>query len=354
MYQKEYSSMNEQINPRATLNAEVMEKAVPRPVRKFRPAAAVAALLVVVLMAVPVMAAAMPWILDFISPMLGAELEVVQRSVTNNGITMEVVAATVRGNKAEVVVKIEGDALKGATGVHPELRTVRDRSNSGTIHSITDYEGVENDKEKGIYYYQMLMVYGKLLPPEEPENREVTVRLEDIVINTLAAEDTEIPLILTDAENVTLRPVSELEKRGYSIGWGDSPEYPHGCSEGKYVMQVSGEAGYNVTEDLSVVAASYIDGKLHVQLRALNTQNKDQNLVWDYLGPWLTDAEGNRVERVYCNYFSTAPGKMRVQYAEYIFDVPPEKLDNYTLAVRLETLNTISADCEVKFQFAED
>jgi len=94
MYQKEYNSMNEQINPRATLNAEVMEKAEPRPVRKFRPAAAIAAVLVVVLMAVPVMAAAMPWILDFISPMLGTELEVVQRSVTNNGITMEVVDAS--------------------------------------------------------------------------------------------------------------------------------------------------------------------------------------------------------------------------------------------------------------------
>lgn len=354
MYRNEYKRMNEQIVPGRDLADAVLEKAVIRQRPAFRPAVAITAMLVLAMMAVPAMATAMPWILEHVSPHLTGKLEPVQRSHTNNGITMEVVGASVKGNKAEVVVKIEGEALKAPTGVFPELRTDRNRESSGTIHSLTDYEGVEDDKNQGIYYYQVLMTYGKILPPEEPLNREITIRLGDIVTNTLAAEETEIPLILTDAEKVTLRSVADLEKRGYSTGWGDSPEYPHGCSLGKYVMQVSGEAAYDVTENLSLIAASYIDGKLRIQLRARNTYGKDNNPVWDYLGPWLTDGEGNRVESVYCNFFSTAPGEMRVEYAEYIFDIPPEELENYTLAVRLETLNTLRADCEVTFRFTED
>lgn len=354
MYQKEYKRMNEQIVPKRDLEAAVLENAVTQKRTVLRPAVAIAAMLVLVLVATPVMAESVPWILERIAPQLVEKLVPVQRSDTNNGITMEVVGASVKGNKAEIVVKIEGEALKAPVGVYPELRTDRNRASSGTIHSLTDYEGVENDKNQGIYYYQVLITYGKIFPLEEALNREITVRLGDIVTNTLAAEETEIPLILTDAEEVTLCPVAELEKRGYNTGWGDSPEYPHGCSLGDCVMRVSGEAVYDVTEDLSLVAASYIDGMLRIQLRARNTHGKDQNPVWGYLGPWLTDAEGNRVESVYCNFFSTAPGEMRVEYAEYIFDIPPEELESYTLAVRLETMNTLSADCEVKFQFTED
>ena len=350
MYQKEYRQMNEKVLPRKGLSDSVRERAGCRRKKGFRSMAAVAAVLALILASAPVMAENLPWILERIAPELTQTLEPVQRSDTNNGITMEVVAASVKRHQIELVVRVEGDALKKPQGITPELCTSRDGLKDGSIRSITDYEGAETDKANGIYYYQAVMNYRKRLPSEKPLNSEITVSLGEIITSTFAVEETEIPLILTDAAEIERCTLTELEKRGYNIGWGGSTDDPQGRS----VMRINGSVSCDVTDDLSLVAASYIDGKLHVQLRARNTQDDHQNLVWDYLGPWLTDEQGNRVKPEYCNFFSTAPGGMRVGYAEYIFDIPQEKLENYKLSVTLEEIDTIHADCEVIFRLTED
>ena len=106
--------MNQQLLPDGALNEKVMEKAVPSRRKTFRPAAVMAAVFVAALLSVPVMAAAVPWILEQIAPQLTEKLEPVQRSVTNNGITMEVVGASVKGNRVRIgaIKAAERAALK--------------------------------------------------------------------------------------------------------------------------------------------------------------------------------------------------------------------------------------------------
>lgn len=191
MLKEEYRRMNEQVNPGEGLKETVMQRITPRKHRRLRPAAAIAAVLAVVMMAVPVMAEC-TWILEQIAPELVEKLDPVQRSVTSNGITMEVVAASVKGNRAEMVVKIEGEALKESNDVWPSLVTNRDNLASSETYGLLDYEGVEKDRENGIYYYQVLMNYRKGTSLEEILAGEMTVSLESVTVSGCTSDENEV------------------------------------------------------------------------------------------------------------------------------------------------------------------
>lgn len=110
MLKTEYNRMNEKINPDAALKASVMEKTAPRQGMKFRPAVAIAAMLVAVLMAFPAMAAYVPAVnaLMFqVSPEMAARFTPIQESCTKDGIRMEVVSASIHGATAEVCISFE-------------------------------------------------------------------------------------------------------------------------------------------------------------------------------------------------------------------------------------------------------
>lgn len=353
MMKSEYKRMNERIIPEERLKEEVMEKVEPQQVRRFRPGVVIAAALVLILAATPVMAECMPWILEQIAPELVEELAPVQRSDTDNGITLEVVAASLRGNAAELVVRVAGEVLAEPVGVAPFLKTNTGGHTSTTIHSILDYEGVEDDTAKGIYYYRVTMQYLEGTPIEEILNGEMTVTLSDILISGPVSEEVEIPVILTDDTQITMTHVADLERYGYScFGWGDSEAYEYGCELGNYVMMPAGEVLYDVTDKLALSGAAYIDGKLHVQMAAVDMNGGEAE--WGYAGPYLVDAQGNRAEYLYRNLFGMDEGATRIDYEERIYDIPQEELGNYTMLVDLEYYNMIPVNCEVTFRFSED
>lgn len=98
MFQSEYRKMNERIRPDGELQQRIMEKTVAkRPMRlKF---AALAAVLALVVLAMPVMAGYMP---D-----MAVRFRPVMESCTVDGIRMEVAAASVHGATAEVYISFE-------------------------------------------------------------------------------------------------------------------------------------------------------------------------------------------------------------------------------------------------------
>lgn len=108
-----YQKMNECIVPDSTLSRRVMEKTMPKAKRCLRPAAVMAAVLAVVMMAVPAMAATIPAVNELmylVSPEIAARFSPVQKSDTNAGITMEVVSASVHGTTLELYVSFKGAA----------------------------------------------------------------------------------------------------------------------------------------------------------------------------------------------------------------------------------------------------
>lgn len=107
---KLYQQMNEHIQPRDSLNARIMEKIEPKRRLRFRPLAAMAAMLVLILVGTPVMANYVPVISELmyqVSPEMAARFMPVQKTDTVNGICMEVVSASIHGATAEVCISFE-------------------------------------------------------------------------------------------------------------------------------------------------------------------------------------------------------------------------------------------------------
>lgn len=349
MYQKEYNSMNEQIVPDCSLNDKIIEKAMPGRMTRRSPAAMAAAMLVVVILAIPAMAAAMPWILEMVVPQLTEKIEPVQRSVTNNGITMEVVGASVKGNRAELVIRIEGESLKNPVGVAPAIATNRDGLASGTFHAISDYEGEEQDRANGIYYYQALMTYRDGISLDEILAGEMTVTLDSIWLSGSEFDDVRIPITPVESEQITMIKMADLREHGFnSFGCENIKACRDGCNMEHEVINPCGEMMYAVTEEMGVSCITFIDGKLHVQMRLRTGSTYVESA---FCAPYLVDKDGNEI-RTLCGYrFAQDDGINQLCYSEYSFAVAPEELDNYT--IRLDYRYMIRPECEVTFHFSE-
>lgn len=117
MYQKEYSRMNEKLMPDPGLRGKVMEKAASRRGRGLRAVAVAAALVALVIMATPVMAAYVPAVGELmyqVAPEMAVRFRPILESCEADGIRMEVIAASVHGATAEVYISfedLEGDRI---------------------------------------------------------------------------------------------------------------------------------------------------------------------------------------------------------------------------------------------------
>lgn len=110
MYQKEYNRLNEKIMPEPGLTVKVMEKTAPRRERNLRPATVMAMLLVVAVLAMPVMAAHVPAVNELmyqVAPEMAVRFRPILESCVEDGIRMEVAAASVHGATAEVCISVE-------------------------------------------------------------------------------------------------------------------------------------------------------------------------------------------------------------------------------------------------------
>lgn len=350
MYQNKYKQMNEQINPAASLSDAVLEKALPRKKAAFRPALAVAMIAVMLLVATPVMAEHMPWILERIAPQLVEKMEPVQRKHTNNGITMEVVAASVKGNKAELVVRIEGEALKDPVGVAPHILTNRDGLSSAAFTAISDYDGVEEDRANGIYYYQVLMTYRTGISLDEILAGELTVTLNNIMLTSSEYSGVRFPIAPVDTNQISMISMSDLQKAGYnSFGCENIQECRNGCTMEHDIISPCEEMIYAISEDVGISCIAFIDGKLHIQMKTKTGSMYQESAYW---APYLVDADGNEKYGMNGYYYSKDDGMNQSGYSEHTFNVSPEEVENYT--IRVDYRYWIRPFCEITFQFTED
>lgn len=350
MYQNEYRKMNEQIIPDASLMDAVMEKALPRKRTAFRPAAVVAMIIVTLLVATPVMAEHIPWILERIAPQLVEKMEPVQRKHTNNGITMEVVGASVKGNKAELVVRIEGEALKDPVGVAPHILTNRDGLSSAAFTAISDYDGVEEDRANGIYYYQVLMTYRNGISLDEILAGELTVTLNNIMLTSSEYSGVKIPITPVDSAQLSMVKMSSLQESGYnSFGCENIKDCRNGCTMEHYVIEPCEEMVYAISEDVGITCITFIDGKLHIQMKTNTGSMYRESAYW---APYLVDADGNEKFGMNGYYYSRDDGTSQSGYCEHTFSISPEEAENYT--IRLDYRYWLRPECEVTFRFTED
>jgi hypothetical protein len=347
-----FDRMNAHIRPDAGLNSRVLDQiAAPAKTRRnFRPLAAVAAMLVLIILATPVMAGHTPLVNDLlytISPELAEHYAPVQLSDTDQGITLEVMAAKVTDSSAEFVVRLEGEALAGKI-VGPNL-TIKDfnRNTRISAESLNDYEGLQEDRENGIWYYRYVVTYPDGTPVTKILRDNITVKLSLIYLDEVGQEDgVEIPIIFTDYEQRTVKYDRVLKDYGFSH-FGGRAGFPE-----EFKLMTPGKSAYDATDRLSLTGAAYIDDLLHIQIAAKDVKINNK-IIWSHFTPHLQDEEGNKMNPVNYYFFGIEKDGRETDYTEVIFDIPESELEHYTLRVKTMDSDTIFPNCKVTFRISD-
>lgn len=358
-----FRKLNETILPSTRLQDKVFARIEGKPAVRFRPAAMMAAMLAVFLLATPVMASEPIQDLMYqVSPEMAARFTPIRESDTDNGIKMEVVSASIHGSTAEICISfedLEGDRLTEqsmAEQFHTQftgLKNLMSGSWGGTIRDV------DFDEETG----KLILVLERTFSfYDEQEQRNLTVQelfdgkmtlSVDSLYEFVEQPEVTVPSALTGNEVITVtvdrgkptdRPV-EVPFDGFGSGSVSGDPW---LSQETYDLLEPGEAVYEVTEALSITGIGYAEDQLHVQTRIRAEQSESP--IFDL---WFVDADGNEVFRQRDHTFTIREGDNRGEYEEVIFDIPQEEMENYTLMCRVSQRKNIQGSWKVAFRFSE-
>ncbi len=389
MYQKMYKSMNEKIGPSDGLNRRVLEKAMPCRRRVLRPVLVTTMACLALVMAVPVMAAYVPEISDLmyhVSPEVAARFTPVQESDTNNGIRMEVVATSIHGSTAEVCLSfedLEGERLSQQTRLGSFVflgKSAPFGSSGGGSVDAGDYNSEtgklmkllqwhfhsERDTVKGLFGDVTTIrtdsksdEEGRYQTVKERFGKKMTIRVDALYWYNDPLE-TQIPVVLSEADTMTVRI-----SRDYTTAQRIETPMEHfnhfGCgansSDGSWMQQeeykllAPGAADCTVTEGLDVMGMTYIDGRLHIQLRERSEgENVYEGLHYEI---WFSDSQGAELTNTCSNSFVIEEGEHWGRYHEYIFDIPEEELSSLQLMCAVSEAESIEGPWRVTFPVTE-
>lgn len=278
----------------------------------FKKLAAVAAALLVCIGSVPALAAANVApaydLLYNISPALAQRLKPVQESCVDQGIQMEVGAAYIHGDTAEVMIcfkDLEGNRIDETVDLFDSY-VIRNSSDCVCSCEFLNYE-----EKTGVatFLVSITQMRGKDFTGDK-----VTVSVSRLLTHKKTYTGT-LPEI--DLSTASKTPATQ---EGARIRGGSNLDMAEGLSflvpeETPLLVPING---------VSVTGIGYVNGKLHVQVSYEDIHNTDNHgYIW-LLGPdqKLVSSEFNIsfFDEDFCD-----------SYDEFVFDIPYEELSNYQI-----------------------
>ena len=315
-FSKTYRRMNEPVGPSPDLIRKTLSHPDRHrlPLRRLAAAAAVAA----VLLATPALAVRSETgyaVLYRIAPAVAQFFQPVQEACTDSGITMEVAAVRVEGDTAQAYIVLSGGPVDATT----------DLFDSWSFHLPFDQTGrcerVAWDEATRTVTF--LCTVETLDGSPIPAGGKMTFSVRQLLTGKETLEDAAVDLDLAahsgEAETA----------QGYSGNTGPD--------EAPVSMLLPGEVLAEPAPGLPVTAAGYADGLFHVQLCRGDASRTDNHAFL-----WLEDAAGEELPCADISYFTSKTGEDRTDYIDFIFDVPPEELANYTLHGDFYTASTLT------------
>lgn len=305
-----YRRLNAPVAPSSRLLEQTLAKTRrPRfPLRRLIGIAAAAA----VLLATPALAAQTEpgyHLLYALSPAAAQFFQPVQRSCTDSGVTVEVSAVRVEGDTAQAYIALRGDTVDAGC----------DLFDSASFHFPFDQTGhcerTGFDPETNTAFF--LVTTQTMDGSAIPQGRKMTFSLGCFLSGKQALEGAVVPLALADhaAE-------AETVEGFFRGGGGKNLELVDSVP-----MLRPGEALAEPAPGLPVTAAGYADGLFHVQLCRGDAGELDNH---GFL--WLENREGARLDNLCSAEFTDlGEGDARLDYQEFVFDISPEDLGDYTL-----------------------
>lgn len=348
MFKEKYSSMNENVSPdkemvdRVIKSIEETKESTNKSRFFFKPILISASLAMLVLVTKPIIAANFEDIYSLmyqVSPEVAQFFKPVQESCEDNGIRMEVVSAYVHDNVAEVYITmqdLEGNRIDETTDLFDSYSINRPFDSSATT------ENVGYDKEtKTATFLISICEWGN----KQIVGDKITFSVRKFISGKKEYNDIPIGVNLTDIS--TNPPTHRISSNG-----GSGPKFTTYVQDFETKALVPSSSMDFPVEGFDFTGIGYVDDMLHVQTSVKNNLTKDNHGYF-----FLKDKEGNKVELDY--QFSYAENlrvgdKNRVDYYEYVFDVPQSEIDQYSLYGTFVTSNSFTeGDWQVTFPLEE-
>ena len=316
MFKEDYRKLNAELTPPPELLAKTLARTRERPraVRRLRRPIAIAAALCCLLAAVPALSAYLPAANDLlyqVSPELAQFFRPVQRSCVSNGVELTVHSAYIHGDTAEIYLSLrdlEGDRVDATTDLFDSYSIRRPFDSSGTCQ----FAGY--DEESGTaFFLAQITEWGD----HKIEGEKLTFTLSQFLSGREEQEGLAVPL------DLSALPSSVPTREAVSFG-GSGLKYD--SSDGSRMLLPNETPLSTPVAGIDITAAGYLDGKLHIQT-AVYDKLKNDNHCFLY----LIDDAGTRHECLYSRYFTDRSSGERIDYCEFVFDLPPEAAAGYTL-----------------------
>lgn len=244
------------------LNAAKQPVVRATPIRQMMKLVPVAALILVMTLATPALAANVPAfneLLYRIAPAAAMHFRPVNLSCVDEGVTVELMAVNISGDTAEMYIAVQGDAIDGTVDLYDSFQLDTPKDASATCRQETYLP----ESKTAVFY-----VYYRHMDGSPIDGQKLTLTLRQMLVDkqkhTLTLTDL---LPANTSEAASYRPDEHLiNGRG-----GDAVHNP-----GAYVNILVPAEPVTLVDGVLFTGSGYVDGKLHIQLRyqdVLRTDN---------------------------------------------------------------------------------
>lgn len=324
MFKEQYNKLNNQVSPGEKLlqdtireTAKIENKSHNKVFTFRKPAMVFVSICLCLSLAMPVLAATVEPIYELmymVSPTIAQFFMPVQKSDEDNGVRMEVVSAYIHDNVAEIYITMQ-DLTEN------RIDNTTDLFDSYSINRPFDSSA---HCEK-VGYDEITKTATFLVTIEQFENKaiggsKITFKVKEFLSHKEIYDDIEIPIALSSVE------VAKETQIAKNITGSGGVDYKFDEEHSVALIPSSPISEFPVT-GIDLTGIGYIDGKLHVQTAVADNLEKGNFGTF-----YLKDSNGNKVESNYgFNFVNQYDQVGRIDYYNYVFDIPQSEISNYTL-----------------------
>ena len=153
------------------------------------------------------------------------------------------------------------------------------------------------------------------------KNGKVTFSVREFLSHKTALEDVPVDIKLSNVQEAT------HTQSVYASGFSGKDTTSNMNASDKYTVLIPGSSLDTPINGLDVTAIGYLDRMLHIQLATTGKLTFDPHGCF-----YLVDQDGNKVQSDYSvNFIEDADSDNRVDYQEFLFNIPQSELETYSL-----------------------
>lgn len=320
MFREDYKRLYSRVRPDGQLLEETVRLASEWKARTFISfgKAAAAAFVICLFIGMPAAAAATDTgyqVLYLISPGAAQFFKPVKKADEDNGIRMEVVSAYIHGDTAEIFITMQdltGDRIDETTDLFDSYSVNRPFDSTASCRS-TGF----NEEAGEVSFLITIQEWGG----QEISGDKITFSVREFLSKKKESIGQNIPIDLSGIQNA--QETQTVELIGES---GNADKYKTLDGTLRALVPGAPDAGFPV-EGIDLTGIGYIDGKLHIQTAVKEALDNDNHGFF-----YLLDAGGNRIEsEAAYSFLNQDEQHGRIDYKEFIFDIPQQELGKYIL-----------------------